>query len=88
MRLDHVGIAVEDAGAAKALFQRLFGLPLSLERTVPDQGVKVVKLSSGTRLSGEISMEVTATRLEFASYVVSSRFPSASIVSISRFAPS
>lgn len=47
MRLDHVGIAVKDAGAAKELFQRLFGLPLDLERTVPDQGVKVVKLSSG-----------------------------------------
>ena len=47
MRLDHVGIAVTDAGAAKALFQRLFDLPLSLERTVPDQGVKVVKLASG-----------------------------------------
>jgi len=47
MRLDHVGIAVKDAGAAKDLFQRLFGLPLDLERTVPDQGVKVVKLSSG-----------------------------------------
>jgi methylmalonyl-CoA/ethylmalonyl-CoA epimerase len=47
MRLDHVGIAVKDAGAAKDLFQRLFGLPLDLERTVPDQGVKVIKLSSG-----------------------------------------
>ena len=47
MRLDHVGIAVKDAGAAKDLFQNLFGLPLNLERTVPDQGVKVVKLSSG-----------------------------------------
>jgi methylmalonyl-CoA/ethylmalonyl-CoA epimerase len=47
MRLDHVGIAVKDAGAAKALFQRLFDLPLALERTVPDQGVKVVKLASG-----------------------------------------
>ena len=38
---------MKDAGAAKDLFQRLFGLPLNLERTVPDQGVKVVKLSSG-----------------------------------------
>lgn len=47
MRLDHVGIAVKDAQAAKALFQRLFDLPLDLERTVPDQGVKVVKLASG-----------------------------------------
>jgi methylmalonyl-CoA/ethylmalonyl-CoA epimerase len=47
MRLDHVGIAVKDAGAAKGTFQRLFGLPLALERTVPDQGVKVVKLSAG-----------------------------------------
>ena len=47
MRLDHVGIAVKDAGAAKDLFQTLFGLPLALERTVPEQGVKVVKLSSG-----------------------------------------
>jgi methylmalonyl-CoA/ethylmalonyl-CoA epimerase len=47
MRLDHVGIAVADAGKAKETFQRLFGLPLDLERTVPDQGVKVVKLASG-----------------------------------------
>ena len=47
MRLDHVGIAVKDAGKAKGTFQRLFGLPLNLERTVEDQGVKVVKLSSG-----------------------------------------
>jgi methylmalonyl-CoA epimerase len=47
MRLDHVGIAVRDAAAAGEVFRRLFGLPLALERTVPDQGVKVVKLSSG-----------------------------------------
>lgn len=47
MRLDHVGIAVKDVGAAKGIFQHLFGLPLDLERTVPDQGVKVVKLCSG-----------------------------------------
>ncbi len=47
MRLDHVGIAVTDAGKARETFQRLFGLPLNLERTVPDQGVKVVKLSCG-----------------------------------------
>ena len=47
MRLDHVGIAVGDAGRAKGTFQRLFGLALNLERTVPDQGVKVVKLCSG-----------------------------------------
>jgi methylmalonyl-CoA/ethylmalonyl-CoA epimerase len=47
MRLDHVGIAVRDAAAARDLWQRLFDLPLALERTVPDQGVKVVKLASG-----------------------------------------
>src|SRR5690349_9055130 len=47
MRLDHVGIAVADAKAASGVFRELFGLPLNLERTVPDQGVKVVKLSSG-----------------------------------------
>ncbi len=47
MRLDHVGIAVKDAKGAADTFQRLFGLPLNLDRTVPDQGVKVVKLSSG-----------------------------------------
>lgn len=47
MRLDHVGIAVEDADGAAALFRDLFDLPLALARTVPDQGVKVVKLSSG-----------------------------------------
>jgi len=47
MRLDHVGIAVKDAGEAAGTFRRLFGLPLDLERTVPDQGVKIVKLASG-----------------------------------------
>lgn len=47
MRLDHVGIAVEDAARSAALFRRLFDLPVDLERTVPDQGVKVIKLSSG-----------------------------------------
>jgi methylmalonyl-CoA/ethylmalonyl-CoA epimerase len=47
MHLDHVGIAVDDAAAASETFRRLFGLPLALERTVEDQGVKVVKLSSG-----------------------------------------
>ncbi|MCK6481740.1 MAG: methylmalonyl-CoA epimerase [Planctomycetaceae bacterium] len=47
MHLDHVGIALEDAKEGADLFRRLFGLPLALERTVPDQGVKVVKLSSG-----------------------------------------
>jgi methylmalonyl-CoA epimerase len=47
MRLDHVGIAVKDAKGAAETFQVLFGLPLDLERTVPDQGVKVVKLASG-----------------------------------------
>jgi methylmalonyl-CoA epimerase len=47
MRLDHVGIAVKDAEKAKALYQRLFDLPLELERTVPDQGVKLVKLAAG-----------------------------------------
>ena len=47
MRLDHVGIAVKDAKGAADQFQRLFGLPLNLERTVEDQGVKVVKLASG-----------------------------------------
>lgn len=47
MHLDHVGIALGDARGGADLFQRLFGLPLALERTVPDQGVKVVKLASG-----------------------------------------
>jgi len=47
MRLDHVGIAVKNAKGAAGTFQRLFGLPLDLERTVPDQGVTVVKLASG-----------------------------------------
>lgn len=47
MRLDHVGIAVKDADRAKALYQRLFDLPVNLEKTVADQGVKIVKLASG-----------------------------------------
>jgi methylmalonyl-CoA/ethylmalonyl-CoA epimerase len=47
MRLDHVGIADENADSAAALFRDLFDLPEALARTVPDQGVRVVKLSSG-----------------------------------------
>jgi methylmalonyl-CoA/ethylmalonyl-CoA epimerase len=47
MRLDHVGIAVKDAERAKALYQRLFDLPVNLEKTVADQGVKIVKLAAG-----------------------------------------
>ncbi|MHC4922893.1 MAG: methylmalonyl-CoA epimerase [Planctomycetota bacterium] len=47
MRLDHVGIAVHDTKAASGLFGDLFDLPVALERAVEDQGVDVVKLSSG-----------------------------------------
>jgi len=47
VRLDHVGIAVKDGDAAADLFARLFDLPLDFRRSVPDQGVKVVKLRSG-----------------------------------------
>ena len=47
MKLDHVAVAVSDAGAARRVFSDLLGLPVVHEETVEDQGVRVVSLSMG-----------------------------------------
>lgn len=39
-RIDHVGIAVADLGAAKRLYEDLLGLKLTREEVVTDQGVR------------------------------------------------
>ena len=38
-RLDHVGIAVHDLPAARALYERAFGLKVVHEEVIQDQGV-------------------------------------------------
>ncbi|HYY80326.1 MAG TPA: methylmalonyl-CoA epimerase [Actinomycetes bacterium] len=38
-RLDHVGIAVTDLGAARAFYERVLGLRAVHEEVIPDQGV-------------------------------------------------
>jgi methylmalonyl-CoA/ethylmalonyl-CoA epimerase len=38
-RLDHIGIAVADLAAARALYERAFGLRATHEEVIPDQGV-------------------------------------------------
>jgi methylmalonyl-CoA/ethylmalonyl-CoA epimerase len=38
-RLDHVGIAVTDLGAARAFYERALGLRAVHEEVIPDQGV-------------------------------------------------
>lgn len=38
-RLDHVGIAVTDLAAARALYERAFGLEVAHEEVLEDQGV-------------------------------------------------
>jgi len=39
-RIDHVGIAVADIGAAKRLYEDVLGLTLTREEVVTDQGVR------------------------------------------------
>lgn len=39
-RIDHVGIAVADIGAAKRLYEDVLGLTLTREEVVADQGVR------------------------------------------------
>ena len=41
-RLDHVGIAVADLPAARALYEQVLGLEPAHEETIPDQGVHEV----------------------------------------------
>jgi len=38
-RLDHVGIAVTDLAASRALYERAFGLEVAHEEVIEDQGV-------------------------------------------------
>jgi methylmalonyl-CoA/ethylmalonyl-CoA epimerase len=38
-RLDHIGIAVADLAAARAFYERAFGLRAAHEEVIPDQGV-------------------------------------------------
>ena len=46
-RLDHVGIAVTDLGAARALYERVLGLEVSHEEVIEDQGVHELLLRTG-----------------------------------------
>ena len=45
--VDHLGIAVPDAAAARRIFEGLLGLPVVSEEDVPEQRVHVVKLDAG-----------------------------------------
>jgi len=46
-RLDHVGIAVTDLGAARALYEQVLGLEVTQEEVIEDQGVHELLLRSG-----------------------------------------
>jgi methylmalonyl-CoA/ethylmalonyl-CoA epimerase len=46
-RLDHVGIAVTDLGAARALYERVLGLDVTHEEVIEDQGVHELLLRAG-----------------------------------------
>ena len=46
-RIDHIGVAVEDLGAALELYAGSFGLPDVHRETVADQGVEAVLLDVG-----------------------------------------
>ncbi len=46
-RIDHIGIAVEDLGAAKALYGGVFGLKLVFEEEVPTEKVRVAAYDGG-----------------------------------------
>lgn len=45
--VDHLGIAVPDAAAARRVFEDLLGLPVVSVEDVPEQRVHVVKLDAG-----------------------------------------
>ena len=47
MKLDHIGIVVEDIEAALAVYETALGLPLKAIAEVPDQQVKVAFLPLG-----------------------------------------
>ena len=46
-RLDHVGIAVTDLAAARALYEQVLGLEVTHEEVIEDQGVHELLLSAG-----------------------------------------
>jgi methylmalonyl-CoA/ethylmalonyl-CoA epimerase len=46
-RLDHVGIAVTDLAAARALYEQVLGLEVTHEEVIADQGVHELLLSAG-----------------------------------------
>jgi methylmalonyl-CoA/ethylmalonyl-CoA epimerase len=49
-RLDHVGIAVTDLAAARALYEQVLGLEVIHEEVIEDQGVHELLLSAGDAL--------------------------------------
>jgi methylmalonyl-CoA/ethylmalonyl-CoA epimerase len=46
-RVDHIGVAVEDLGAAIALYGDTLGMELAHREVVPEQGVEAVLLDVG-----------------------------------------
>src|SRR5215813_1632017 len=46
-RIDHIGVAVEDIGAALALYEKSFEMALAHRETVESQGVEAVLLDVG-----------------------------------------
>jgi methylmalonyl-CoA/ethylmalonyl-CoA epimerase len=46
-RLDHVGVAVADLAAARALYEQVLGLEVTHEEVIEDQGVHELLLSAG-----------------------------------------
>jgi methylmalonyl-CoA/ethylmalonyl-CoA epimerase len=46
-RLDHVGIAVADLAAARALYEQVLGLKVTHEEVIEDQGVHELLLRAG-----------------------------------------
>jgi methylmalonyl-CoA/ethylmalonyl-CoA epimerase len=47
MRIDHIGVAVEDIDASLALYEQSFEMPLVHRETVSSQGVEAVLLDVG-----------------------------------------
>ena len=46
-RLDHVGIAVPDLAAARALYEQVLGLEVTHEEVIEEQGVHELLLRAG-----------------------------------------
>ena len=46
-RLDHVGIAVADLAAARALYEQVLGLEVTHEEVIEEQGVHELLLRAG-----------------------------------------